>query len=241
MTSPLIHKCPKGHLCHTFNGGCALCVQCLRDDLDAAIKRIDVIQGGSTLKAPTTYECTYGHRFLSNRADKTCPFCDQSLAAPGTPIKTAMGAPVIESCDAHGHRYYKEEGVPQGCPHCLMDGLERARLDHPKAQARSDALERVRTEEAQARADESDASAPGTCRKRYEDMSRLGCIQLIKRDNGDIILRTITDPHMRTGQEAWVGFCAQSGSPEVMTALRGLMVAIASDNKTNPQTRDHQG
>lgn len=144
-------SCVKGHHSSYIVGDNSMCVQCLREDLDVVIKRVDAVTGDATTQG----------------------------------------------------------------------------------QVRSN-------EEDTARVEEADAPSPGTCRKRYEDMSRLGCIHLTKRDNGDMILRIVPDPHTRNRQN-WVGFCAQSGSPEVMAALRGLMVAIASDNQTNPQTRDPQG
>ena len=76
--------------------------------------------------------------------------------------------------------------------------------------------------------------------RRYEDMSRLGHIEVYQQTDGDMILSICPDPDAPPSYRVSVEFCTYPGggqSPKVRLALQNLMQAIIEENKENPQNR----
>ena len=72
---------------------------------------------------------------------------------------------------------------------------------------------------------------------RYEDMSRLGQLQIMQQEDGDMIVAIALDQTTSRGYPS-VEFCASGGqSPRTRAALRALMQAMQQDEAESPQRR----
>lgn len=72
--------------------------------------------------------------------------------------------------------------------------------------------------------------------RRNEDMSPDGSLELIREDDGDIIVRVREAGERGFGH--WVQFCTHAGggaSPHTWRALGALMEAMEQDNREKPQ------
>lgn len=70
---------------------------------------------------------------------------------------------------------------------------------------------------------------------RPEDMSPRGCLNLIKQDDGDIIVEVVSEGHDGVLRSRDVEFCASGGrSPWTLQALYQLQKAMEKDNQGKP-------